>query len=233
MKQLEKIVHRDALTVTGRTWGEELAMVDEPGPALRTLDDPISRKPSVIVMRGNLAPEGSILKLGDAGAKQSRFDGRALVFGSQEDALAALGEGRLVPGTIAVLCGMGCRGGPGMALASGFVAAVDGAGLSATVAVITDGQLSGLNRGIAIGQVSPEAAMGGMIGLVENGDEIAIDMERHTVTLQVAETELAARRDRLVQRPPAREVGWLSIYERVVEPMSRGAVLVRGERAES
>jgi dihydroxy-acid dehydratase len=233
MKRLENIVHCDAMTVSGRTWGEELAAVSEPGSVLRTIDDPISRKPSVIVMRGNLAPEGSILKLGDAGAKQSRFDGRALVFGSQEDALAALREGRLVPGTIAVLCGMGCRGGPGMALASGFVAAVDGAGLSATVAVITDGQLSGLNRGIAIGQVSPEAAMGGMIGLVEDGDEIAIDMERHTVTLQVAETELAARRERLVQRPPAREVGWLSIYERVVEPMSRGAVLVRGERAES
>lgn len=232
MKRLEALVHRDSLTVSGRTWGEELTAAGEPGAALRTVDDPISRKPSVIVMRGNLAPEGSILKLGDAGARQTRLDGHALVFGSQEDALQALRDGRLVPGTIAILCGMGCRGGPGMALASGFVAAVDGAGLSASVAVITDGQLSGLNRGIAIGQVSPEAAMGGIIGLVEDGDAISIDMDTHTVTLEVSEAELTARRERLVPREPAREIGWLSIYERVVQPMSKGAVLVRRDSAD-
>jgi dihydroxy-acid dehydratase len=227
MKRLEALVHREALTVSGRSWGEELVSAGEPGAVLRTVDDPISRKPSVIVMRGNLAPDGSILKLGDASARQSTFRGKALVFGAQEEALQALREGRLVPGTVAVLCGMGCRGGPGMALASGFVAAVDGAGFSTTVAVITDGQLSGLNRGIAIGQVSPEAAMGGPIGLVEDGDAIAIDMEHHTVTLEVPEAALEARRASLVRRAPAREKGWLSIYERVVEPMDRGAVLVR------
>jgi dihydroxy-acid dehydratase len=226
MKRLEGLVHGDAVTVSGRTWREELAHAGEPGAVLRTVADPLSRKPSVVVMRGNLAPDGSILKLGDASAKASRFHGRALVFGSQEDALQALRAGRLVPGTVAVLAGMGCRGGPGMALASGFVAAVDGAGLSTTVAVITDGQLSGLNRGIAIGQVSPEAAMGGPIGLVRDGDAIEIDMAAHRVTLQVPEAELAARRGRDAPRSPERERGWLSIYERVVEPMSRGAVLV-------
>jgi dihydroxy-acid dehydratase len=226
MKRLQGLVHGEALTAAGSTWGEELAQAGEVGPVLRTIDNPISRKPSVIVMRGNLAPEGSILKLGDAGAKQSVFRGKALVFRAQDDALDALRAGRLVPGTVAVLCGMGCRGGPGMALASGFVAAVDGAGLSASVAVITDGQLSGLNRGIAIGQVSPEAAMGGAIGLVEDGDAITIDMERHTVTLEVAAGELRRRGERAVHRVPAAERGWLSIYERVVEPMSRGAVLV-------
>jgi len=227
MKRLEALVHREALTVSGRSWGEELAAAGEPGAVVRTVDDPISRKPSVIVMRGNLAPDGSILKLGDASAKQSAFRGRALVFHSQEEALRALRDGRLVPGTVAVLCDMGCRGGPGMALASGFVAAVDGAGLSTTVAVITDGQLSGLNRGIAIGQVSPEAAMGGPIGLVEDGDAIAIDMERHVVTLEIPDAVLAARRASHVARAPAREKGWLAIYARVVEPMDRGAVLVR------
>jgi dihydroxy-acid dehydratase len=227
LKRLEGLVHRDALTVSGRSWGEELAQAGEPGAVVRPVDDPISRKPSVIVMRGNLAPEGSILKLGDASAKQSVFRGKALVFGSQEEALKALRDGRLLPGTIAVLCGMGCRGGPGMALASGFVAAVDGAGLSTTVAVITDGQLSGLNRGIAIGQISPEAAMGGPIGLVRDGDAIVIDMDGHTITLEVRAAELKARRERDAPRAPARENGWLSIYERVVEPMSKGAVLVR------
>jgi dihydroxy-acid dehydratase len=227
MKRLEGLLHRGSLTVSGRTWGEELAQPVEVGEVVRTVDDPVSRKPSVIVMRGNLAPEGSILKLGDASAKQSVFRGKALVFASQEQALAALREGRLVPGTVAVLSGMGCRGGPGMALASGFVAAVDGAGLSTSVAVITDGQLSGLNRGIAIGQVSPEAAMGGPIGLVEDGDAIEIDMERHSVTLQVAPSELQGRAGRLVPHVPASENGWLSIYARVVEPMHKGAVLVR------
>ncbi|HET9653429.1 MAG TPA: dihydroxy-acid dehydratase [Usitatibacter sp.] len=226
MKRLESLVHREALTVEGRTWGESLDAGVDVGAVIRTLDDPISRKPSVIVMRGNLAPDGSILKLGDAASKGDRFAGRALVFDSQEAALEALSAGRLVPGTVAVLRGMGCRGGPGMALASGFVAAVDGAGLSRDVAVVTDGQLSGLNRGIAIGQVSPEAAMGGAIGLVHDGDAIVIDMERHTVTLDVPEAQLAARRAEASTTQAARERGWLSIYERVVEPMSRGAVLI-------
>jgi dihydroxy-acid dehydratase len=180
-------------------------------------------------MRGNLAPEGSILKLGDASAKASRFEGRALVFGSQEQALAALKAGRLVPGTVAVLSGMGCRGGPGMALASGFVAAVDGAGLSASVAVITDGQLSGLNRGIAIGQVSPEAALGGPLGLVQEGDRIVIDIDAHRVTLEVPVEELARRATDRIPHAGADERGWLDVYARVVQPITKGAVLI-GDR---
>jgi dihydroxy-acid dehydratase len=227
LKRLESLVHRGSLTVDGRNWGQVLAAPGNVGPTIRTIDDPISRKPSVIVMRGNLAPEGAILKLGDASARESVFAGRALVFWSQEDALQALRGGRIETGTVAVLCGMGSRGGPGMALASGFVAAIDGAGFSAGVAVLTDGQLSGLNRGIAIGQVSPEAAMGGVIGLVADGDRITIDMERHTVTLEVTQSELDARCARRPPRAPANEHGWLSIYERVVEPVSKGAVLVR------
>jgi dihydroxy-acid dehydratase len=114
-----------------------------------------------------------------------------------------------------------------MALASGFVAALDGAGRSTAVAVVTDGQLSGLNRGIAIGQVSPEAAMGGLLALVEDGDEIVIDVERHTVTLEVAEETLAARRASTKPLVPADERGWLSIYARTVAPMQSGAVLVK------
>ncbi|MBK9135051.1 MAG: dihydroxy-acid dehydratase [Betaproteobacteria bacterium] len=226
LKRLESLVHREALTVSGRSWGEELARAPEPGAVIRPLDRPLATQASVIVMRGNLAPEGSLLKLGDASAKQPRFAGRALVFGSQDAALAALEAGRLVPGTVAVLAGMGCRGGPGMALASGFVAAVDGAGLSATVAVITDGQLSGLNRGIAIGQVSPEAALGGPLGLVRDGDLIMIDMQAHRVTLEVPDDVLALRAKESTARASAEERGWLQIYERVVQPITAGAVLV-------
>lgn len=227
LTRLRELAHGGALTITGRTVAEEIARAPEPGPVVRPLDDPISRKASVIIMRGNLAPEGSMLKLGDASARQPSFSGRALVFASQEAALKALGEGRIVPGTVAVLRGMGSRGGPGMALASGFVAAVDGAGLSNDVAVITDGQLSGLNRGIAIGLVSPESAMGGLIGLVEDGDPIHIDIEARTMTLEVGETELAARREQAPAPSPAPERGWLSIYERTVQPISRGAVLIK------
>lgn len=226
MKRLEALVHGEAATADGRCWGEILAAAPQPGATIRRLENPISRKPSVVVMRGNLAPEGSILKVGNASAKRSRFEGRALVFGSQDEALAALRAGELAAGTVAVLCGMGCRGGPGMALASGFVAAVDGAGLSSDVAVVTDGQLSGLNRGIAIGQVSPEAAMDGPIGWIRDGDRIVIDIEGRTVTLDVPEPVIAARREAGMARRPARENGWLSIYERVVSPMSKGAALV-------
>jgi dihydroxy-acid dehydratase len=224
--RLRALVHGDTLTVSGRTWADEIAAAPAPGEVIRSVDDPISRQPSVIVMRGNLAPDGSILKLGNATGKQAVFDGHALVFRSQEDALGALAAGRLVPGTVAVLAGMGCRGGPGMALASGFVAAVDGAGLSTSVAVLTDGQLSGLNRGIAIGQVSPEAAMGGMIDLVQDGDRILIDITAHTVSLCVDDAELAARRQRSGVFRAREERGWLSIYEQVVQPMSAGAALV-------
>ncbi len=226
LKRLEGVANLDAMTVEGRAWGDVLRATPQPGALIRTLDDPVSRKPSVIVMRGNLAPDGSILKLGDASAKAQRFEGRALCFASQEAALAAMKAGRLVPGTVAVLRYMGCRGGPGMALASGFVAAVDGAGLSRDVAVVTDGQLSGLNRGIAIGQVSPEAALGGALALVEDGDAIVIDMEAHTVTLDVPASELAVRRAGHVPPEGAKENGWLAIYEQVVQPMSRGAALV-------
>jgi dihydroxy-acid dehydratase len=227
LKRLEALVHLEERSVSGRTLREELKGVFKIGSVLRTVDNPISRRPSVVVMRGNLAPDGSILKLGNADDKSQVFRGKACVFRSQDAALVALKNGELVPGTVAVLCGMGPRGGPGMALASGFVSAVDGAGLSKTVAVVTDGQLSGLNRGIAIGQVSPEAAMGGLIFLVEDGDAICIDIEKRSVTLEVDAATLEARRVRAGPCQPAEERGWLSIYARTVGPMQQGAVLVK------
>lgn len=227
IKRLESLLHLDARTVDGRDWGAVLAEVKEVGEVVRPLDRPLSSRPSVVVMRGNLAPDGSILKLGNADAKTTLFRGNARVYPSQEAALEGLRRGDLVDETVVVLRGMGPRGGPGMALASGFVAALDGAGRSTAVAVVTDGQLSGLNRGIAIGQVSPEAAMGGLLALVEDGDEIVIDVERHTVTLEVAEETLAARRASTKPLVPADERGWLSIYARTVAPMQSGAVLVK------
>jgi dihydroxy-acid dehydratase len=230
LKRLERLAHLDAQNVSGESWGDILSRSGEPGAVLRSVDDPISRKPSVVVMRGNLAPDGSILKLGNADAKTLVFRGKARVFRSQDAALAALKQGEMTPGTVAVLRGMGPRGGPGMALASGFVSAVDGAGLSASVAVITDGQLSGLNRGIAVGQVSPEAAMGGLIWLVEDGDSICIDVDKRSVTLEVAPALIEARRARAAEFQPADERGWLSIYARTVGPMEQGAGLLKTDR---
>ena len=227
LKRLETLAHLDALMVDGRDWRAVLAGVATVGEVVRPLDRPLSSRPSVVVMRGNLAPDGSILKLGNADAKAARFHGRARVYASQEAALEGLRRGDLVDGTVAVLRGMGPRGGPVMALASGFVAALDGAGCSSTVAVLTDGQLSGLNRGIAIGQVSPEAAIGGLLPLVEDGDPIEIDVDRRTVTLEVPEDVIAERRSKASPLAPADENGWLSIYARTVAPMQAGAVLVK------
>jgi len=229
LKRLESQVHRDARTVEGRSWGASLDEMSAVGAVIRPLSDPISRKPSVVVIRGNLAPEGSILKLGNADAKGTVFRGTARVYPSQDAALDGLRRGEITPGTVAVLRGMGPRGGPGMALASGFVAAVDGAGLSNTVAVVTDGQLSGLNRGIAIGVVSPEAALGGLLLYVEDGDPIEIDTERRTATLDVPDAVLAQRKAQTPAFQPADERGWLSIYARTVQPMGQGAVLIARE----
>jgi dihydroxy-acid dehydratase len=226
MKRLQGILRLDARTVTGRTVGDNLATLQPPpSKHLRTLQDPLSRGASLLVMRGSLAPEGGIYKMGNADEKAARFVGPAKVFRGQEEAIAALGKGQIAPGSVVVLHGLGPIGGPGMALASSFVAAIDGAGLSKTVAVVTDGQLSGLNRGIAIGQVCPEAGAGGPIAFVRDGDEIAIDVARRTVDLNVDAAELEARAQAAGPWQIADEKGWLNVYSRTVQPLARGAVL--------
>jgi dihydroxy-acid dehydratase len=228
MKQLRTLLRLDAVTVTGKTVGENLEPLEPPAsPHLRSLKDPLSSKPSLLIMRGSLASEGAIFKMGNADEKASRFVGPAKVFSGQEEATAALGKGLIPAGSVVVLRGLGPIGGPGMALASSFVAAIDGAGLSKSVAVVTDGQLSGLNRGIAIGQVCPEAGAGGPIALVKDGDEIAIDVDLRTVDLNVDAAELAARSRLAGPWKVAEEKGWLSIYAQTVQPLSRGAVLFR------
>jgi len=226
MKRLESLLNPDAITVTGRSALDNVrgVRVKENGH-LHSLEKPISSTPSLLIIRGSLAPEGAIYKVGNAVEKTRRFVGKARVFTSQEDAIEALKRGELVAGTVAVLRGMGPIGGPGMALASSFVAAVDGAGLSQTVAVVTDGQLSGLNRGIAVGQVCPEAKAGGPIALIEEGDEIAIDVGAKAVDLLVDAAVLADRRSRLAPWTMPADNGWLSIYARTVQPLARGAVL--------
>ena len=227
MKQLEAMLHTGALTLTGRTAGENLAgaaAADE--EIIRPPQRALGRRPTIVLIRGSLAPGGGIVKLAVADDRALEFTGPALVFDSPDDALAAVGRGEITGGEVVVLRGQGPTGSPGMGMASRLVFALDGIGLTSQVAVVTDGQLSGLvNKGIVVGEVSPEAAAGGPLALVRDGDPIRIDVLGRTADLDVPGPELAQRRATLTARPPSGERGWLSVYERLVRPLPEGAEL--------
>ncbi len=227
MKQLESMIHKNAPTITGQTVGESLAdALVADAAIIRPADQPLGRRPTIVVIRGNLAPGGGIVKLAVADDRPLTFAGPANVYESPEDMTAGLERGEIEPGQVVVLRGLGVTGSPGMGMASRPVFALDGAGLTGQVAVVTDGQLSGLvNKGIVVGEVSPEAAAGGPLALVRNGDQISIDVVGRFVNLDVPETELAARRAQLAPAAEATERGWLSIYQRSVRPLPDGATL--------
>jgi dihydroxy-acid dehydratase len=236
LKQLAPLLDQSALTVTGRTVGENIAATVVRDPqVIRPLERAYSDKQPITILHGSLAPESAIVKLGlrDAG-RQSRFSGPALVFDNGPDAMAAISRGDVKSGHVLVVRGMGPKGGPGMAgPASAVVFALDAAGLQNEVAFVSDGQLSGLcNKGLTVAEVSPEAAIGGPLSLVESGDHISIDVDRHVLDLEVPAEELLERRKR---RGPAilpESKGYLSIYQRSVQPMSTGAVLIKKSRGE-
>lgn len=229
LKQLEPILKTGALTVSGKTVAENIRTVKiDDQETIRPLTRPLSDKASIVIVKGSLSPDGSIAKLGLRKDKILKFTGKARCFGSADDAMEALKQKKIVPGDVVVLRGLGVRGGPGMGMASRVVFALDGAGLGADVAFVTDGQLSGLvNKGLVIGEVTPEAAIGGPIGLVQDGDVIAIDAEKKSIELQVPAAELAARRMKFKVLDQHSEEGWLAIYERSVQPLSKGAALVQ------
>lgn len=229
MKQLEPMLRTDAVTVTGRTVGEVLSDAEvRDDEIIRSLERPLGRRPTIVVIRGSLAPSGGIVKLAVADDRRLQFAGPAKVYDSPDDALDGVMKGEVERGQVVVLRGIGPKGSPGMGMASRLVFALDGAGLTGEVAVVTDGQLSGLvNRGIVVGEASPEAADAGPLALVENGDRVSIDVEQRVVDLEVPEEELTRRRSRHVDVPEPDEVGWLSIYRRVVRPLAEGAVLRR------
>lgn len=227
---LDELVDRGAITVTGQTRGEvsdEFAKEkpDQPSPStvIRPLSDPVAPGPAIVVPRGNLAPDGCIVKLGQQD-RNLTFTGPAKVYTDQEDAISDLGDGALTEGDVVVLRGLGPRGGPGIASASWFTAALNGSSLAKKVMIVTDGQLSGLNSGIVAGQVTPEAFVGGPIALVEDGDEITLDVAARTLTLNVADDVLAGRAARWTA-PATTEKGYLAQYAQLVQPLSKGAVL--------
>jgi dihydroxy-acid dehydratase len=225
--QLAGLLDGDALTVTGRTLADNLAgatVADD--EVIRPPERALGRRPTIAAIRGSLAPDGGIVKLAVADDRRLEFAGPANVFDSPEESLDAVRDGGIKAGQVVVLRGQGVTGSPGMGMASRLVFALDGAGLTGHVAVVTDGQLSGLvNKGIVVGEVSPEAARGGPLALVRNGDTIRIDVPGRTADLDVADNELARRKDALGERPPSGEVGWLSVYQRLVRPLPEGAVL--------
>ena len=230
MLQLESLLDLSAMTVTGKTVADNLAdaeVFDE--EVIRPLDRPFSDKPPIVVLHGSLAPESAIVKLGVRGrGRNSKFTGIANVYENGPDAIDAIQRGDVKPGQVLVVRGMGPKGGPGMAgPASRVVFAIDSAGLSDEVAFVSDGQLSGLClKGIMVAEVSPESAVGGPLSLVENGDTIRIDVDARVLDINVSESDLAVRRARKGEPVLPKATGYLSVYQRTVQPMSTGAVLV-------
>jgi dihydroxy-acid dehydratase len=236
LKQLEAMLHTDAMTVTGATVGQNLAGVTVASEeVIRPADRPYGRRPTIVLIRGSLAPAGGIVKLAVADDRELTFSGPAAVFDSPAAALDAVRAGQITGGEVVVLRGQGPTGSPGMGMASQLVFALDGAGLTQKVAVVTDGQLSGLvNKGIVVGEVSPEAAAGGPLALVRDGDTIRVDVLRRVADLEVPDAELDRRRAQLTAPPPSDETGWLRIYQRLVRTLPEGAVLIEAtSRAES
>lgn len=226
MKRLEKELHLDAMTVSGNTVGENIkdaSVLRE--EVVRPQEDPQSYRPGIGILRGNLCPNGAIVKLSAVPNELESFEGKANIFDGEDEAIKALGNHGIQPGDVIVLRNMGPKGGPGTVFACSFVAALNGANLASQVAVVTDGELSGLNRGIIVGQVMPEAAMGGPLAVIRQGETIKLDFVNRTMNVDIPEEELKSRLKEW--RPLERTLtpGYLAQYHELVQPIEQGAVL--------
>lgn len=220
------LLHGDCLTVTGQTLREVLANIPDAPPAnqdiIRTIDAPLYPQGHLAILKGNLAPEGSVAKI--TGLKSTTIRGPARVFESEEECLDAILAGQIQAGDVIVVRHEGPRGGPGMREMLAPTAAIIGAGLGDSVALITDGRFSGGTYGLVVGHVSPEAAQGGPIALVREGDIIEVDASRNRLAMEVPEDELARRRGAWQRPAPRFDRGVLGKYSRQVGSASRGAV---------
>ncbi len=227
-RELSKLglMQENCLTVTGKTLGDNMAAASNRNEAvIRTPDNAYAPQGGLAVLFGNLAPGGGIVKQSAVSPKMLRHSGPARVFDSEEEAAQAIQAGKIVKGDVVVIRYEGPKGGPGMREMLAITSAIAGMGLDEDVALITDGRFSGATRGAAIGHLSPEAASGGLIGLVEGGDIIDIDIPARQLSLRVAEDEIARRGAAFVppQRPPV--IGYLKRYAALVSSADRGAVL--------
>ena len=228
MAELNKkdLLHTDCLTVTGKTVGENIAGVVNKNPeVIRPIDNPYSQTGGLAVLKGNLAPDGSVVKRSAVVEEMLVHEGPARVFDCEEDAIAAIKGGQIKEGDVVVIRYVGPKGGPGMPEMLNPTSAIAGMGLGSSVALITDGRFSGASRGASIGHVSPEAAVGGLMALVEEGDIIKINIPALTIELDVPEEVLAKRKANWQPRQPRITTGYLARYAAMVTSGNRGAVL--------
>lgn len=228
MKELDKkgLLKTDLMTVTGKTVAENIADAENKDEEIiRPIDKPYSETGGIAALFGNLAPEGSVVKRSAVAPEMLVHKGPARVFDSEEEAIAAIWGGKIKDGDVVVIRYEGPKGGPGMREMLSPTSAIMGAGLGSTVALITDGRFSGASRGAAIGHVSPEAALGGPIGLIEEGDIISINIPEHKLDLEVSNEVLEERRKNWKPRQPKITTGYLARYAKLVSSGTSGAVL--------
>ena len=228
MKELADIglLNTDCMTVTGKTVGENIKnAVNKDPEVIRPVDNPYSKTGGLAVLKGNLAPDGSVVKRSAVVDEMMVHEGPARVFDCEEDAIAAIKGGKIVEGDVVVIRYEGPKGGPGMREMLNPTSAIAGMGLGSSVALITDGRFSGASRGASIGHVSPEAAVGGPIAFVEEGDIIKIDIPNLKLELDVSDEELAKRKAKWQPREPKVTTGYLKRYASLVTSGNRGAIL--------
>ena len=220
------LLHEDCMTVTGNTIGENIKDCENKNPqVIRPLDNPYSKTGGLAVLKGNLAPDGSVVKRSAVVDEMMVHKGPARVFECEEDAIVAIKGGKIVPGDVVVIRYEGPKGGPGMREMLNPTSAIAGMGLGSSVALITDGRFSGASRGASIGHVSPEAAVGGPIALVEEGDIIKINIPEMTLHIDVSDEEMAKRKEAWKPREPKVTTGYLARYASMVTSGNRGAIL--------
>ena len=228
MKELADIglLNLDCMTVTGKTVGENIKdAVNKNEEVIRPVSNPYSKTGGLAVLKGNLAPDGSVVKRSAVVEEMMVHEGPARVFDCEEDAIDAIKSGKIVKGDVVVIRYEGPKGGPGMREMLNPTSAIAGMGLGSSVALITDGRFSGASRGASIGHVSPEAAVGGPIALVKEGDIIKIDIPAMTLDVDVSDEEMEQRRKEWVPREPKVTTGYLSRYRELVTSGNRGAIL--------
>jgi dihydroxy-acid dehydratase len=228
MNELNKkgLLHTDLITATGKTVGENIAGCENRDTeVIRPIDNPYSKTGGIAVLRGNIAPDSGVVKRSAVVEEMLVHEGPARVFECEEDAIAAIRGGKIVEGDVVVIRYEGPKGGPGMREMLNPTSAIAGMGLGSSVALITDGRFSGASRGASIGHISPEAAVGGPIALIEEGDIISIDIPANTINVKVSDEELAARKEKWTPREPKVKTGYLARYASMVTSADKGAIL--------
>ena len=220
------LLNTDLITATGKTVGENIKGCENKNPEIiRPIDDPDMKTGGIAVLRGNIAPDSCVVKRSAVVPEMMVHEGPARVFDCEEDAIDAIKSGKIVEGDVVVIRYEGPKGGPGMREMLNPTSAIAGMGLGSSVALITDGRFSGASRGASIGHVSPEAAVGGPIALIEEGDIIAIDIPANTINVKVSDEEMAKRKEAWTPKEPKVKTGYLARYASMVTSADKGAIL--------